>query len=60
MEEIKTGDIVYLKSDYGGQKFTVGGESTSTTVIIYWFDYGNKDLKSEKINKNSLIKSNES
>ena len=54
--EIEAGDVVWLKSDEGGQKFTVGGVVSANVVAVYWYDYDSQNLKQQQINKKSLIK----
>lgn len=56
-EEIKTGDVVCLKSDKSdphNRKFTVGSTFTGGEVNIHWFVSG--ELRTAKVNKNSLHK----
>ncbi|MCG8755548.1 hypothetical protein [Tenacibaculum finnmarkense] len=52
---LNAGDVVVLKSDLGGQRFTLGG-SVSSLRIINWFDYNSQEMKSFKINPDSIIK----
>ena len=53
---LEPGDIVVLKSDPNGQKFTLGGKKVEIASNIYWFDVTSFDMKSFKINKSCLKK----
>lgn len=54
--ELKTGDVVYLKSEPNGQRFTIGGVINPSSFYIYWFNHNSKELKKTNINKACLIK----
>ena len=54
--DIKSGDVVWLKSDEGGQKFTVGGNANQTSVYVYWYDYNSCELKKQTVHKNTIVK----
>ncbi len=55
---IQPGDVVCLKSDPKGQKFTAGRifNASSNTITIYWFDNNSCEIKEKVINKECLVK----
>lgn len=53
---ISPGDIVVLKSEPKGQKFTVGGNHGQTSKMIYWYDQNLNEMKSIKIHQDCLLK----
>lgn len=54
-EEIKSGDVVKLKSEKSQKLFTVG-RVDETTCTVYWYAASEEDIKKISVNKAILSK----